>query len=178
MRRPSLARWLKRHILHLTGGSAFSMRRAAAAAQGNAPRAAAPLLLLAVEEGRLASLMGFVYREDVRQSFTEAAQALEGTDLERAALSGVPIAGLTREYQKHLDSFRADYFAPETRAESKRIRLVRSRALQLEKGVPTSQVCAVLGLNRGNVNDYLKNGSLEKVSLENADAIMKYLAAL
>ena len=39
-------------------------------------------------------------------------------------------------------------------------------------------ICNELGLNRGNVNAYMKHGDVSKMSLQNATRIMKYLMAL
>ena len=67
---------------------------------------------------------------------------------------------------------------PETQAESKRLRWEKSRQLQLQKGVSVARICNELGLNRGNVNAYMKHGDVSKMSLQNATRIMKYLMAL
>ncbi len=54
--------------------------------------------------------------------------------------------------------------------------LVRNNILKLmkEKGITNYKVYKVLGLNPGNVNDYLSNGNPKKVSLATAKLIFEY----
>ena len=175
MRRPRLSRWLKKEVMHLAGLESFSLRKAAAVAQDGCPRAAAPLLLFALCSGRTERLLDYVWRDDVRVSFEAVATMLEGKDIESIAIAGGRIEELPREYAKHLDSYHACYHASETKAESKKLRWERSRMLLLQKGVPVAQISRDLGLNQGNLNAYLKHGDVSKLSLANADAVMRYL---
>lgn len=67
-----------------------------------------------------------------------------------------------------LNSFYADWHRPETLARSKSIRRDACLRAKRERGVPVAPICRELGLNVGNVNAWLKNGDMSKVSLENA----------
>jgi len=58
---------------------------------------------------------------------------------------------------------------------SKSLRLKRTRELQRKKGITTYRLYTDLRLNHGNVHAYIKNGSLNKVSLNVADKILDYL---
>lgn len=176
MRRPRLVPWMRRSVCWLCGLDGFSLRKAAALSQRDCPRAREPLFLLCYAEGRLERLDSLVYRDDVREDYRRTALSLGEIDLEQAAIAGSLPEGLGANYAKALNSYSAAYHRPESVARSKRLRLRRSRQLQLEKGIGVSQICRDLGLNPGNVNDYLKNGAVSKVSLENATSIMKYLA--
>lgn len=71
-------------------------------------------------------------------------------------------------YRKVLNSFYADWHRPETLARSKSIRRDACLRAKRERGVPVAPICRELGLNVGNVNAWLKNGDMSKVSLENA----------
>jgi len=175
VRRPNFERWLRRQILGLADTDSFNLRKLAALAQKEKPRLAEPLLLYAYTTGKTERLLSFVWNDELYRSYLTALEAIENTDLAGVALSGRKVGSLSREYSKFLDSYRAAYNKPESNNESKRLRWERSRALQLEKGVNTSEIYQALALNAGNVNAYMKHGALEKVSLKNATDIMKYL---
>lgn len=175
MRRPTLNRWLKKEILILSAERRFSLRRLAALAQNEQPRLAAPLFLYCYETESLETLYGFVYDPETMTQYRIVESMLDGKNLSNVALDANIPDGLPRDYSKHLTSFAAAYHAPETAAESKRLRWERSHALQLEKGIPTAQIYRALGMNPGNVNAYMKHGDIGKVSLEGATAIMRYL---
>lgn len=168
-------RWLKRELIALSGEPKFSLRRYAALAQNDNPRLAAPLFLYCRETDSIETLYGFMYDSNLLEQYRVIEQILKEINLTEAALTeNIPDA-LPREYAKHLASFAAAYRAPETEAESKKLRWERSRALQLEKGIPTAWIYNKLGLNPGNVNAYMKHGDTSKVSLDAATSIMKYL---
>ena len=161
--------------MELAGVDSFSLRKIAAAAQNEKHRLIEPLLLYATATGQTERLLGFVYKDDVRRSYENVLTFFEGIELEEAARDRQLEGSIPREYGKFLASFRASYNRPETSKESKRMRWERSRALQLETGISTAEICHALGLNPGNVNAYLKHGDLDKVSLRTATAIMTYL---
>ncbi|MDR1184432.1 MAG: hypothetical protein LBK67_06505 [Coriobacteriales bacterium] len=175
MRRPRFDRWARRLILELAKTESFNLRRLAASAQKDNPRLVEPLFLFAYDTDNTDRLFELLWKDEVRASYETALEALAGRSLTDIALHGCAAEELPREYCKILNSFRAAYYRPETIYESKRLRWERSRRLQLEKGVRASEVYHALGLNPGNVNAYLKHGELDKVSLENATNIMKYL---
>ncbi|MCL2332660.1 MAG: hypothetical protein FWC54_04145 [Actinomycetia bacterium] len=175
MRRPTIERWLRRELIRLSGLDSFNLRKLAAHAQKDAPRLIEPLLLYAYATGCLDRLLDCIWREDVRDSYQTAIGILSGKDLSAIALQKQDADKLPREYQKFLNSYRTAYLKPENDRESKLLRWKRSRALQQEKGIGTSEIYHALGLNAGNVNAYLKHSDLGKVSLEHATAIMKYL---
>jgi len=177
MRRPTLERWIKRQILSLAKTESFNMRKLAASAQDENPRLAEPLLLYAYATGKTERLLSFVWKGDLRCSYEDALNAIAGRDLTDTALNRRSVDGLTREYRKFLTSYRIAYRKPESNNESKQLRWERSRTLQLQKGVSTAEIYQSLGLNAGNVNAYLKHGALDRISLQNATDIMKYLFA-
>ncbi len=175
MRRPTFSRWAKRLILELADTNSFSLRKLAASAQKENPRLAEPLLLYAYDINSTEKLLSLIWDEELRATYTRVLQALGKKNLTDIALEKLTIDGLPREYVKILNSYRVAYQKPETLCESKKMRWERSRALQLEKGISAAEIYHALGLNPGNVNAYLKHGALDKVSLDNATSIMKFL---
>lgn len=178
MRRPVFKRWIQKEAARLAGFSTFRLREIAAAMQGSGPRAKEPLLLYALEADRFEKLLELIWRDDIREEYRTIADMLRDINLSEAAVSGNIPENLPREYAKHLTSFASEYHKPETQAESKRLRWEKSRQLQLQKGISAAYISQELGLNRGNVNAYLKHGDVNKVSLQNATNIMKLLMAL
>lgn len=120
--------------------------------------------------------MELVWREDVRAAYRDVLNQLESVEsIEGFVLGQNKSTQLPREYRKFITSYKAAYFKPETDAASKQMRWKRSKELQLIKGVTNAEIYLTLGLNPGNTNSYMKHGEVDKVSLENATAIMKYL---
>ena len=177
MRRPHFDRWIKRQVLELANAESFSLRKFAALAQKEIPRLREPLLLYAIANGCADKLLSYIYKDEVLNSYKIAFNLLKDVSLTEVALNNLNIEGLPREYSKFFTSYKSAYNKPQTNSESKRMRWERSRMLQLEKGVNTADIYRSLGLNPGNVNAYMKHGALDKVSLENATEIMKYLHA-
>jgi len=60
---------------------------------------------------------------------------------------------------------------------SKFLRLKRTRELQHTKGITTYRLYTDLRLNHGNIHAYIKNGNVQKVSLNTAEKILNYLEA-
>ncbi|MEG0759484.1 MAG: hypothetical protein RR505_13825, partial [Raoultibacter sp.] len=171
--------WITKELRYLSGGSSLNLRKLTALSQDSLPRLVEPLLLYAIQTGKVDALLSFVWREEIRASYSNALAILgDCSDLGTLALSDSNSVVLPREYGKYLTSYRTAYNKPETDAESKRMRWERSRDLQLKKGVSNAAIYNALGLNPGNVNAYMKHGALDKVSLQNSTAIMKYLYAL
>ena len=161
----------------LSGLGRFSLGKLAAMAQGTNARLVEPLFLYCRASGQLPRLMRLAYRADIAQSWRTAEDALAGLDLAQLALDGEATAVLPREYAKHLNSFAAAYRKPETDAESKRMRLERCRALQLQTGASVTEISRALDLDPGNVSAFLKNGDLGRITLKDATAMMKHLMA-
>ncbi len=177
MRRLVFNRWIKRLLVELADTSSFNLRKFAAAAQKDIPRIAEPLLLYAYDTQITEKLLDLIWDKELLASYKTALQALGKKNLSEIALGSHYVPGLSREYIKILNSYRVAYQRPETVRESKKMRWERSRTLQLEKGVSAAEIYHALKLNPGNTNAYLKHGSLDKVSLETATAIMKFLYA-
>lgn len=152
------------------------MRRLAYLAQTSKPRLQERLVLYAIAAGKVERLRSFLYREDFLEELAALSQMLREKNLDDPAI--LDEVQLPDRYEKALLSFKAAYQRIDTRNESKKLRWEKSVQLQKEKGVPNSQISHYLNLDAGNVNTYLKHGAIEKLSLDNATRIMKYLHSL
>jgi len=176
MRRPSFEGWVTRELSYLSGEGTINLRRLAYLAQASNPRLRERLVLYAIATGKEERLRSFLYREDIIEELTTLSQELRGKDFNNPAI--LSELQLPSRYMKALLSFKAAFQKIDTRNESKKLRWEKSVQLQREKGVPNTQICQYLNLDAGNVNTYLKHGAVEKLSLENATKIMKYLYSL
>ena len=176
MRRPDFKGWVARELSYLSGESTLNLRRLAFLAQTSAPRLRERLVLYAIATGKTERLQSFLFREDLIEELDTLAQELRGKNLDDPGVFNE--VQLPNRYKKALLSYKAAYQKIDTSNESKRLRWEKSIQLQKEKGVPNAQICRHLNLDAGNVSAYMKHGATEKLSLENATRIMKYLYML
>ena len=80
-------------------------------------------------------------------------------------------------YKKAFLSYKAAYDKNDTRNESKKLRWEKTVELQKKKGITTTQICNALGFDAGNISAYLKRADIDRISLEKATDIMRYLYA-
>jgi len=176
MRRPSFRGWLSRELKYLSGENTLNLHRLAYLAQASNARLWERLALYAIAVNQTARLKGYLYQEELIDDLNSLAFILNGVDL--GNLNWIDSVQLPPRYEKALLSYKAAYQRIDTRNESKKLCWKKSVQLQKEKGVSNSQIYYYLNLDAGNTNAYLKNGDIDKVSLENATKIMKYLYSL
>ena len=162
-RRPDLARWLKRECAYLTGIDGFNVRKLAAAAQQDSPRAVHPLLLACIIEGKTSYLMQFVHKENVKASYESTMELLEGQDLQQLAKSKQWPEGLQREYWKHLDLWDCDYQKPELNKRVKESLRTAINDQMIETGMTAASVCKRFDINEGNFSAF-RRGRLDAVA--------------
>ena len=176
MRRPSFRGWVTRELAYLSGENTLNLRRLAFLAQTTEPRLRERLVLYAIATARVERLKDYLYREDMIDELDKINEKLKKHDFDNP--EGYDVANLPLRYQKALMSFKSAYQRIDARNSSKKLRWEKSVLLQKEKGVPTARIYQDLNLDPGNVNSYLKHGATEKLSLENATRILKYLYSL
>lgn len=175
VRRPTFDRWIRREVMHMAGLERFSLRKIAAAAQQGNREFAAALVLYAYSNKCFDKVEPFIWDEALVKEFHHVSQVLAGRDLETLALRDTPLRALPEEYHAILASFANAYNHAELIAGKKHEIWQRTHELQLHKGITNSEIYQALGLNHGNVNSYLKDATVNKVSLKNAEAILAYV---
>ena len=173
MRRPNFKGWITRELLYLSGENTLNLRRLAFLAQNDAPRLWERLVLYAVSSGRAARLTGFLYREEMIAELDMINRQIGAINLDNPDI--FEKLQLPLRYDKVLRSYKAAYQKIETRNASKKLRWEKTIELQKKKGISNAQICQALGLDTGNTNAYLKYAEIDRVSLEKATEIMKYL---
>jgi site-specific DNA-cytosine methylase len=172
MRRPHFKQWLSRELKYLSGEDTIALRRLAYLAQTSVPRLRERLILYAIATNRAERLKNFLYDSNYLEELETIRRVIGNNDAH--ALDKKTRTSLPARYQKAISSFNAAYRQIDTLKESKRLRWQRTVRLQKEKGISNADIYKQLGLDPGNVNAYLKNGDMDRVTLNTATTIMKY----
>jgi hypothetical protein len=176
MRRLTLKGFLDAYVAYLSGEDTLDPKRLAAAARGRS-RLSAPLLLWAVETGRLDQFRCLFADEPRYLRELEQLEALrESGRLEWALVS--PASPLRPEYAKAWDSYVARRDAHERDVDLKLAARERALALEAQKKVTRYRLAKDLGLNPGNLHSFLSQGDTRHVSRKSALAVVKYLEAV
>jgi hypothetical protein len=133
-------------------------------------------MLYAVVKGQEEQLRGYLYDERLVKEFETVLFILCGANFNNP--ESLDTGGLPERYKKVLSSFRSAYHSIDTRNKSKRLRWQKTVQLQRQKGVSNAEIYQALGIDAGNVNAYLKHGDIDRVTLNTASDIMKYVMAL
>ena len=177
MRRPVFERWVRREVMREAGTTSYNLRKLAARAQrpGSTERFSALLLLSAYESGRFERLMGYIHNADLAAEYRDVATRLAQRPAEKLALRGTPMMSLPPVYRNIFAEFEDAFHEPEALAQRKRSYWEKSRSLQLRTGVTSVEVSKALELDPSNTSSYLKNGSVNRVSLNTAQLICEHL---
>ena len=169
----SFERFLTRYCQELTGLRTTSLKLLFEAVRADAPRAAEPLLLLALVRGRENFLL--------RRACGTPYEARFRTLLTRLEESGLPLEAYLPslpEGDRHRKTWAA-WQSERTRLERDRKTLanVRDRMDELlrAKSLSRAEACRLVGLNKGNFYAFMK-GDVSKLSRETAVAAYRKLA--
>ena len=168
--------FLKLYCQELAGEKTLNYRRLVALANGDAPRVAEPLLLLALEEGKEDYLRNLVHGMRMSHEYEEVCDVV---GRHRGALVEALEEGvLPRRYQNVWKAFLAKKYAVE--ADRRVIQLMRDKVLEAMDagGITVYGLCKALGLNKGNVYAYLNGGDATKVSRLTARRIYEYVSGV
>jgi len=175
MRRPNFKGWVSRELAYLSGENTLNLRRLAFLAQNKIPRLRERLVLYAIVTGQEERLRNFLYKKEMTAELETLVKELAGKDLnEPDIFESVQVSD---RYKKAFLSYKAAYEKNDARNESKKLRWEKSVELQKKKGITTAQICNTLGFDAGNISAYLKRADIDRISLDKATDIMRYLYA-
>ena len=175
MRELTFVGFLRRYVRDLSISGTNSVSKLAAEATGDNPRLREPLLLYALFSGKEASLL--------RSAEGTALDELYNSVLDRYSKEQMLHAFLTNDtelpsaYHKVWRSYMAQKNRKDTDAQTKELMRQRILAMQADKGVSNYRIYKELDLNPGNINDWLKNGAGEKVSLATARRAFEFVTS-
>ena len=162
MRELTFAGFLHRYVRELSMTGTSSVSRLACEAAADNYRLREPLLLYALFTDRSALLQGGPDNEALNKQFAAVLDQYSKDEMLQALKENDP--ALPAGYRKVWRSFLARKNRKETDAQTKELIRRRILSMQKEKGLSNYRIYKTLGLNPGNINDWLKNGAGEKVS--------------
>ncbi len=176
MRELTFTGFLSRYVreLSLSGTNAIS-RLAREAAEENY-RLREPLLLYALFTDRIPLLRKSIRNDQLKRRTESILGRYDREQMLQALTEEDP--GLPPEYRKVWRSYLVRKNRKKAEAHTKELARQHILALQKEKGVSNYRIYKTLGLNPGNINDWLKNGACEKVSMETARRAYKYMESV
>ena len=132
-----------------------------------------PLLLYALFSGKEASLLRSAEGTVIKELYSSVLDRYSKAQMLHAFLTGD--LELPSAYHKVWRSFLSQKNRKDTDAQTKELMRQRILAMQADKGVSNYRIYKELNLNPGNINDWLKNGAGEKVSLATARRAFEYV---
>jgi hypothetical protein len=176
MRRPNFIGWVSRELKYLSGEDTLNLRRLTWLAQTSVPRLRERVVLYAIATNRTEKLRGYIYDEALLSELGVVEETLQNCDFNR--INNADLNGIPERYTKAIKSYHAAYNKITVRNNSKQMRWKKTVLLQKMKCISNADIYHDLGLDAGNINAYLKNGDIDRVSLSTATDIMNHLIAL
>ena len=173
MRELTFVGFLSRYVRELSMSGTNSISKLAREAATNNYRLREPLLLYALFTDNRALLQNSIVNEALNEQYNDVFDQYSKAQMLQALEENDP--ALPAEYRKVWKSYLAQKNRKETDARTKELIRQRILSMQKEKGVSNYRIYKTLGLNPGNINDWLKNGAGEKVSLSTARKAFEYV---
>ena len=167
--------FLNTYVAQLSGEDTLDPARLASLARKR-PRLSAPLVLWAVETGRVERFAELLADSPSLVAELRAAEQLQGDGRLETAIGGQRSA-FRGEYAKTWQSYVARRDAPQRDADLKLVARERALALEAQKHVSRYRLAKDLGLNPGNLHAFLTQGDPRRLSLDKAAGVVKYLEA-
>ena len=163
MRELTFVGFLRRYVRELSMSGTNSMSKLAREAATDNYRLREPMLLYALFTDNSALLIKSIDNEALIEQYNAILNKYSKVQMLQALKENDP--SLPAKYRKVWRSYLAQKNRKETDAQTKELIRQRILSMQKEKGVSNYRIYKTLGLNPGNINDWLKNGAGEKVSL-------------
>ena len=173
MRELTFVGFLRRYVRELSMSGTNSISKLAREAATDNYRLREPLLLYALFTDNSALLIKSIDNEALIEQYNAILNKYSKVQMRQALEANDP--ALPAEYRKVWRSYLAQKNRNKTDAQTKELIRQRILSMQKEKGVSNYRIYKTLGLNPGNINDWLKNGAGEKVSLSTARKAFEFL---
>ena len=173
MRELTFVGFLSRYVRDLSMSGTNSISKLAREADRENLRFREPLLLYALFSDNSALLQKSIKNDMQKARYDAILEQYSKEQMLQALKENDP--DLPAEYRKVWRSYLAQKNRKETDAQTKELIRQRILSMQKEKGVSNYRIYKTLGLNPGNINDWLKNGAGEKVSLAVARKAFEFM---
>lgn len=149
--------------------SVFALAREAAC---DNPRLREPLLLYALACGKKDILLRAAKRFGLEELYATPLFVIKGNNLEDVISKGLLPEGYQKVWRSYLAK-KNSHCSDDMTKEMMRNQILR---LQEEKGVTNYRLYTDLKMNPGNLNSWLKHGCGNKISLDRARDVLRYLS--
>ena len=173
MRELTFDGFLSRYVRELSMSGTNSISKLAREAAADNYRLREPLVLYALFSDNTALLQKNTENNVLYEQLNTILGQYNKMQMLQALKENDP--DLPVEYRKVWRSYLAQKNRKETDAQTKELIRQRILSMQKEKGVSNYRIYKTLGLNPGNINDWLKNGASEKVSLDTARKAFEFV---
>ena len=173
MRELTFVGFLSRYVRELSMSGTNSISKLASEAATDNYRLREPLLLYALFTDNRALLQKSINSYALKEQYDAIFDHYSKAQMLQALKESDP--ALPAEYRKVWRSYLARKNRKETDAQTKELIRQRILSMQREKGISNYRIYKTLGLNPGNINDWLKNGAGEKVSLTTAQEALEHV---
>jgi hypothetical protein len=165
--------FLSRYVRSLSDEGRGGLYPLAREASGKTPRLREPLLLYALFSGKKDTLLKATRGLPIDEEYRMLLSCYDRETMEKALRNGD--AALPREYRKIYRSYESVRNKAAADNHTKILIHARARRLQSEKQISNYRIYTDLGLNHGNLNAFLTNGDMTKVSLAVARRVLEYV---
>ena len=176
MRELTFVGFLRRYIRDLSVSGTNSVSKLACEAAEENYRLREPLLVYALFSDNSALLLNKTENEALNKHYSSVLSQYNDNQMHQALRDNDPV--LPAEYRKVWKSYLAQRNRKETDAQTKELIRRRILSVQEENGISNYRIYKTLGMNPGNINDWLKNGAGEKVSLSTARKALEFVQSL
>ena len=173
MRELTFKGFLARYLKQLSRSNTNSLYKLAEEASGDNPRLKEPLLLFALYSGKQTVLLQATKEQKLFAKYQRMVSQYsvdQMTQMFEDSASTLP-----NEYHKVWRSFQSQKNRGQSDDHTKELMRLKAKKLQEQCGVSNYRIYTDLKLNPGNVNAWLKHGAADKVSLDTARRILRYV---
>ena len=170
MRELTFNGFLTKYVRALSAYDTNSVARLVQEAATTNARLREPLFLYAVWSGKQDALQNYAKKQGL-DVFYGTLLSYDQQEVAYALENGT----MPAEYQKVWNSYQRRRDRYLTDNETKELMRKKVLALQAKKKITSYRIYTDLNLNPGNLNAWLKHGNSEKVSLETARNVLRYL---
>ena len=175
MRQLTFKGYLEQYVKRLSTDETNSLYKLAKDAVNN-HRLRVPLFLYALNNDKVEVLLKATKNKTLKTYFIELAIKYPPVSIMAALVNGD--SSINENFHKVYNSYIRKRDMTKTHVRAKMSMRDKIKNLQKEKGVSNYRLYKDLNLNPGNINNYLKNGTVSKVSRNTAKRMISYLETI
>ena len=173
MRELTFRGFLTRYVRELSKAKTNSLYRLAEEASHDNVRLREPLFLFALYSGKQTVLLQATKDQNLFTEYQEMVSLYTADLMTQMFEDNASV--LPNEYHKVWRSFQSQKNRVQSDDHTKELMRLKVKRLQERCGVSNYRIYTDLNLNPGNVNAWLKHGVADKVSLDTARRILRYV---